>query len=51
MRDERIGLYQPRPADLPAESTDAEAITTFLTAHLGRHLLPEEEPPPIPPSP
>ncbi|MFG2908675.1 hypothetical protein ACGF13_26850 [Kitasatospora sp. NPDC048286] len=51
LRDELIGLYQPRPGDLPAESADADVITTFLTAHLGRHLLPEEEPPPIPPSP
>jgi len=46
LRDELIGLYQPRPGDLPAESTDADEIATFLTAHLGWNLLPEEAPPP-----
>jgi hypothetical protein len=46
LRDELIGLYQPWPDDLPAESTDADEIATFLTAHLGSCLLPEEAPPP-----
>ncbi|MFI9587748.1 hypothetical protein ACIHCQ_39430 [Streptomyces sp. NPDC052236] len=45
LRDELIGLYQPRPGDLPAESTDVDEIATFLTAHLGWSLLPEEAPP------
>ncbi|MFD4656100.1 hypothetical protein ACFWP2_10785 [Kitasatospora sp. NPDC058444] len=51
LRDELIGIHRPRPGDLPADSIDADAIAAFLTAHLGRHLLTEEEPPPIPPSP
>lgn len=41
-----IGLYQPRANDLPAESTNADEIATFLTAHLGWRLLSEETPPP-----
>ncbi|MFF2546988.1 hypothetical protein ACFVUY_31135 [Kitasatospora sp. NPDC058063] len=45
LRDELIRIHRPRPGDLPAESTDAETIAAFLTAHLGRHLLPEEAPP------
>ncbi|MEU9339459.1 hypothetical protein AB0D49_41020 [Streptomyces sp. NPDC048290] len=46
LRDELIGLYQPRPDDLPAESTDTDETATFLTAHLGWNLLPVEAPPP-----
>ncbi|MEU9194561.1 hypothetical protein [Streptomyces hundungensis] len=46
LRDELIGLYQPRADDLPAESTNADEIATFLTAHLGWRLLSEETPPP-----
>ncbi|WP_220449980.1 hypothetical protein [Kitasatospora xanthocidica] len=45
LRDELIRIHQPRLGDLPAESTDAETIAAFLTAHLGWYLLPEEEPP------
>ncbi|MFI6469871.1 hypothetical protein ACIBL5_06350 [Streptomyces sp. NPDC050516] len=46
LRDDLIALYQPRPGDLPAERTDADQIATFLTAHLGWSLLPQETPPP-----
>ncbi|MEU9202876.1 hypothetical protein [Streptomyces sp. NPDC048332] len=46
LRDELIGLCQPRPDDLPAEFTHPHEIATFLTAHLGWCLLPEEAPPP-----
>ncbi|QWB21562.1 MULTISPECIES: MFS transporter [Streptomyces] len=46
LRDELIELHQPRPNDLPAESTNTDELATFLTAHLGWHLLPEEPPPP-----
>ncbi|MEV0035268.1 hypothetical protein [Streptomyces sp. NPDC050804] len=46
LRDELIGLYRPRPDDLPAESAGADEIATFRTAHLGWSLLPEEAPPP-----
>ena len=46
VRDELTGLYQPRPDDLPAESTGAVEIAMLLTAHLGWSLLPQEAPPP-----
>ncbi|MEU8763928.1 hypothetical protein [Streptomyces sp. NPDC048659] len=45
LRDELLGLYRPRPDDLPAESADADEFAAFLTAHLGWSLLPEEGPP------
>ena len=45
-RDQLVARYQPRPDDLPAESADADEIATFLTAHLGWSLLPEDPEPP-----
>ncbi|MBB5120567.1 hypothetical protein AF335_11600 [Streptomyces eurocidicus] len=45
LRDELLRLHAPRPGDLPAPAADADALAAFLTAHLGRYLLPEESPP------
>ncbi|MFI1720473.1 hypothetical protein [Streptomyces sp. NPDC020489] len=46
LRAELIGLYRPRPDDLPAESVNTDEFAMFLTAHLGWCLLPEEAPSP-----
>ncbi|MDX6352805.1 MAG: hypothetical protein QOF84_7595 [Streptomyces sp.] len=42
LRDELVGLYRPRPGDLPAEVIDLGEVATFLTDHVGWSLLPEE---------
>ncbi|GAA1532655.1 hypothetical protein GCM10009678_13740 [Actinomadura kijaniata] len=48
LHDELLELLRPRPDDLPAPTAPtarAHEIRSFLSAHAGRSLIPQEEPP------